>query len=270
MRRKDRSAAREFLAEGRQATAEALADGAARLLLVAPDAVGQHQDLLAVAYEAGVPAVTVEATAFAQLCGTVTPQGILAVCRMVDRSLTDALGPAARLVVFCDRIRDPGNLGTVIRCADAFGADAVLVSADSVDLYNPKAVRASTGSIFHLPIAVGIEVSEAITLARAGGLAVLGADAAAPDTVDDLARTGALAAPTLWVLGNEAWGLGADHAGLPDRLVALPMYGRAESLNLATAAAVLLYASATAQRSADLSDSVVARATTESDNSAAG
>jgi TrmH family RNA methyltransferase len=250
LRRKDRLAAGEFLAEGRQAVSEALATaGIVRRLLVSQAAVDHHQDLLRTAAEMSLPIGAVPAKAFGQLADTVTPQGVLAVCRTVDVPLSQALTADARLVVLCDRIRDPGNLGTVIRCADAFGADAVLVSADSVDLHNPKTVRASTGSIFHLRIAVGVDLAEAVAAARTAGLTVLGADGAADTSVDDLARSGDLAAPTLWVFGNEAWGLTADHAALVDRSVALPIYGRAESLNLSTAAAVLLYASATAQRS---------------------
>ena len=138
----------------------------------------------------------------------------------------------------------------MIRCADAFGADAVLVSADSVDAYNPKTVRASTGSLFHLPVGLGVDVAETVGHARAAGLAVLGADGSGSHTLDELDRSGALTRPTLWVLGNEAWGLPAGHADLMDMLVRVPIYGRAESLNLSTAAAVLLYATATAQRRA--------------------
>lgn len=261
LRRKDRLAVGEFLAEGRQAVSEALgrqavgderttASDTVRRLLVSDAAVDDHQDLLNVAVRAGLPVVAVPARTFAELTDTVTPQGILAVCRTVDVPLADALRPDARLVVLCDQIRDPGNLGTVIRCADAFGADAVLVSADSVDVYNPKTVRASTGSLFHLPIATGVDLADATRVAREHGLAVFGADGGAHATIDDLAWSGELAAPTVWVLGNEAWGLPPERAALLDRLVALPIYGRAESLNLSTAAAVLLYASATAQRAA--------------------
>jgi TrmH family RNA methyltransferase len=137
----------------------------------------------------------------------------------------------------------------VIRCSDAFGANAVLVSRDSVDIYNSKAVRATTGSLFHLPITISVELSGAVTLARDAGLHMFGADASGDSTIDDLARSGELAQPTLWVFGNEAWGLPPQHVTLLDRLVALPIYGRAESLNISTAAAVFLYASATAQRS---------------------
>jgi RNA methyltransferase, TrmH family len=250
LRRKDRHLARRFIAEGRQATIEALRHlGTVNELIVADDSVIRHVDLLDIASNAGIRIAVASPRAVAELADTVTPQGVIAVCQMIDVSLEEALAGAPRLVVLCDQVRDPGNAGTVIRCADAFGADAVLISRDSVDVYNPKAVRATTGSLFHLPLAIGVDLADAASLARKAGLQVLGADADAPSTVDDLARSGALAQPTLWVLGNEAWGLPAQHATLLDRLVALPIYGRAESLNLSTAAAVLLYASASAQRS---------------------
>jgi TrmH family RNA methyltransferase len=252
LRRKERLATGRFLAEGRQAVAEALArPGTVLDLLVGEDTVSRHQDLLRVAVEAGVRVGSLPAAQLATLADTVTPQGVLAVCGVVDVPLAEALTGAPRLVVLCDAVRDPGNLGTVIRCADAFGADAVLVSADSVDLYNPKTVRASTGSLFHLPVAVEVDLAAAVQRARELGLAVHGADGAGPVSVDDLAAAGQLSRPVLWVLGNEAWGLPPEHVALLDSLVALPMYGRAESLNLSTAAAVFLYATATAQRAGD-------------------
>jgi TrmH family RNA methyltransferase len=250
LRRKDRQLARRFLAEGRQAISEALRQpGTVVELIVADDCVGRYSDLLDIARNGGARIAVAPARAAAELAATMTPQGLIAVCQMVDVPLVEALAGIPRLVVLCDQVRDPGNVGTVIRCADAFGADAVLISRDSVDVYNAKAVRASTGSLFNLPLAIGVDLADAASLARKAGLQVFGADASAPSTVDHLARSGVLAQPTLWVLGNEAWGLPAQHARLLDRLVALPIYGRAESLNLSTAAAVLLYASATAQRS---------------------
>ena len=249
LRRKERASSQTFLAEGRQAVAEALRrPGTVVDLLVGDGTVERHQDLLAESVEAGVPVWSVADAHLATLADTVTPQGILAVCRTVDVGLDEALAGAPRLVVLCDQVRDPGNLGTVIRCADAFGADAVLVSQDSVDLWNAKTVRASTGSVFHLPVAVEVDLVQAVDRARALGMAVYGADGAGPATVDDLAAAGQLRRPVLWVMGNEAWGLPPGHADLMDALVALPMYGRAESLNLSTAAAVFLYATATAQR----------------------
>jgi RNA methyltransferase, TrmH family len=254
LRRKDRQLARRFLAEGRQATSEALRrPGTVVELIVADESVGRHLDLLHAASNAGIRTVVASPRAVAELSATVTPQGLVAVCRMIDVGIDEALAGSPRLVVLCDQVRDPGNLGTVIRCADAFGADAVMVSRDSVDVYNAKTVRATTGSLFHLPLAIAVDLSDAITLARKAGLQVFGADASAPFTVDDLRRSGELAQPTVWVLGNEASGLPPQHLSMLDRLIALPIYGSAESLNLSTAAAVFLYASATAQN-ADLSE----------------
>lgn len=217
-------------------------------LLVADDRVDRHRELLATASDLGVRIAAAPTRAVDELADTVTPQGVVAVCQMVDIATAEALTGRPRLVVMCDQVRDPGNLGTVIRCADAFGADAVLVSRSSVELYNAKTVRATTGSLFHLPIAIDVDLAEAVTQARQAGLHVFGADAAASCTVNELAQSGELTRPTAWVLGNEAWGLPAEHTSLFDRLVALPRYGQAESLNLSTAAAVFLYASATAQR----------------------
>jgi RNA methyltransferase, TrmH family len=254
LRRKERQRTRRFIAEGRQATTEALRQPSTVIdLIVADDSVARHGDLLDIASKAGIRVAVAPLRAVAELADTVTPQGLIAVCQMIDVPLDEALAGKPRLVALCDQVRDPGNLGTVIRCADAFGADAVLVSRDSVDLYNAKVVRATTGSLFHLPLAVEVDLSEAATLAREAGLLVFGADSRAGCVIDDLAASGELAQPTMWVLGNEAWGLPPEHASRLDRLVALPLYGRAESLNLSTAAAVFLYASATAQRAAESS-----------------
>ena len=253
LRRKERQLSHRFLAEGRQAVSEALRRPRTVIaLIVADDSVGRHFDLLETASDTSAQIAVAPASAVTELAATVTPQGLVAVCQTVDVTAAEALGGTPRLVVLCDQVRDPGNLGTVIRCADAFGADAVLVSSDSVDLYNAKVVRATTGSLFHLPLAVGVDFPEAVTLARDSGLHIFGAESRARCTIDDLAASGELAQPTLWVLGNEAWGLTPEHVSRLDRLVALPLYGRAESLNLSTAAAVLLYASATAQRAIDV------------------
>jgi TrmH family RNA methyltransferase len=181
LRRKERVALSRFLAEGRQAVSEALRrPGTVLDLLVGADVVARHQDLLRLAAAAGIPVAAVPPAQLATLADTVTPQGILAVCSTVDVGLEQALEGSPRLVVLCDQVRDPGNLGTVVRCADAFGADAVLVSAGSVDLYNAKTVRASTGSLFHLPVAVEVGLEEAVGRARRLGLAVYGTDGGGP------------------------------------------------------------------------------------------
>jgi TrmH family RNA methyltransferase len=152
-------------------------------------------------------------------------------------------------VVICADIRDPGNAGTVIRTADAAGADGVVLAGSSVDAYNPKTVRASVGSLFHLPVAVEPDIAAAVAAARAAGLNVLAADGAG-EVVLDRGADRLLAGPTAWLFGNEAWGLPPETAALADHRVRIPIHGRAESLNLSTAAAVCLYASAAAQRGA--------------------
>jgi TrmH family RNA methyltransferase len=143
-------------------------------------------------------------------------------------------------------VRDPGNAGTVLRTADAAGADAVVFTDASVDPYNGKCVRAGAGSLFHLPVAMGVSVNvrNAVDHLRATGLRVLAADGAGEATLDDVDLT----RPTAWIFGNEAWGLPEEILSLTDEVVRVPIYGRAESLNLATAAAVCLYASARAIR----------------------
>jgi TrmH family RNA methyltransferase len=175
---------------------------------------------------------------------------MVAVCHRLDTTLSDALSPSPRLVVLLAHVRDPGNVGSVIRAADAAGADAVLVSDESVDVYNPKAVRASVGSLFHVPIVVGVAIGTALEQCRTAGLRVLAADGTGPLDLDDEADSGALRTPTCWIFGNEAWGLPEDVRSLADAVVRIPIHGRAESLNLSTAAAVCLYASARAQRRA--------------------
>jgi RNA methyltransferase, TrmH family len=139
----------------------------------------------------------------------------------------------------------------VLRSADAAGADAVIFADASVDLYNGKCVRASAGSLFHLPVVAGGRLPAAIADLRQAGLRILAADGRAGSTLDDPATGEALSAPTAWLFGNEAWGLPEDLLALADESVAVPIYGRAESLNLASAAAVCLYASASAQRAAN-------------------
>ena len=188
----------------------------------------------------------VDDAALASLSDAVTPAGVVAVCRFLDVPLATVVDAAPRLVALCADVRDPGNAGTVIRCADAAGADAVLLAGHSVDPYNPKTVRATVGSLFHLPIVVEPDPATAVRAAQAAGLQVLAADGAGEvdlDAADEL-----LAAPTAWLFGNEAWGLPDELAALTDHRVRIPIHGRAESLNLSTAAAVCLYASARVQR----------------------
>jgi RNA methyltransferase, TrmH family len=254
-KRSFREADRLFLAEGPQAVREALARAEASPaerqvtdLFVAPDAEQRHADLVRRADALAVPVSRLPGAELAALSGTVTPQGVVAVCRFLDVSLAAALEGSPQLVSVLVQVRDPGNAGTVLRASDAAGADAVVLTDASVDPYNGKAVRASAGSLFHLPVVAGVPVAAAVAALRAAGLRVLAADGGGEVDLFEAAESGALAAPTAWLFGNEAWGLPAEVAALADQVVRVPIHGRAESLNLATAAAVCLYASAQAQR----------------------
>jgi len=186
--------------------------------------------------------------AIAALAGSSSPQGVVAVCGFIDVDLDRALTGKPRMVALAAQIRDPGNMGTLIRCADAAGADAVILTAASADPYNDKAVRASAGSLFHLPLVTGTTLEAAVSALHSRHFAVIGAAGSAELTLDASRASGSLGGPVAWVFGNEAWGLTDETRALCDREVAVPVYGRAESLNVATAAALCLYTTAWAQR----------------------
>jgi TrmH family RNA methyltransferase len=182
----------------------------------------------------------------AALSETKTPQGLVAVCALTQPSAEDVLARSPRLLVALVEPNDPGNLGAVIRTADAAGADAVFVDG-GVDCYNGKVVRATAGSLFHLPI-VESATLDLLTTTAAAGIAAFATTGAGGVSLDALADDGRLAAPTLWLFGTEAHGLPEAVVSVADQAVRIPVHGRAESLNLAAAAAVCLYASARAQR----------------------
>ncbi|HEX5569452.1 MAG TPA: RNA methyltransferase [Streptomyces sp.] len=248
-RRVSRAEHRLFLAEGPQAVREALTlPGCVREVFAVPEAALSHPDLLAAASSVGVPWQPVDDAALASLAETVNPQGLVAVCRFLDEPFATLLERRPRLMAVCADVRDPGNAGTVIRCADAAGAGGVVLTGSSVDPYNGKVVRATVGSLFHVPIAVESRAAEVIAALRSTGTTVLAADGSGEVDLDDAADEGLLSRPTAWLFGNEAWGLPDEVAALADHRVRIPIHGRAESLNLATAAAVCLYASARAHR----------------------
>jgi TrmH family RNA methyltransferase len=239
---------RAFLAEGPQAVAEAFSSGA-RIsdLFVTVPARSRHADLVTAMAGAGIGVHTVSGEVMDELAQTVTPQGLLAVCGFIDVPLTE-LAPGLSLVALLANVRDPGNAGTVLRTADAAGAHAVIFADASVDPYNGKCVRASAGSLFHLPVVAGARIEDAVATMRAAGLRIVAADGRSGRSLDEPEVQARLAEPTAWMFGNEAWGLPPELVALADEPIAVPIYGRAESLNLAAAAAVCLYASARAQR----------------------
>ncbi|GGL09188.1 TrmH family RNA methyltransferase [Mangrovihabitans endophyticus] len=245
-RRRDRDRAGRFLAEGPQAVRSALLAGAVLELFGTPSALDRHAELAARAPQ--VSPVTDEA--LAALAETVQPQGLVAVCAQADVSLAEALAKRPRLVAVAAEIRDPGNAGTVLRTADAAGAGAVVFAGDAVDPYNGKCVRSSAGSLFHVDVVrAPLPVVDDL---RAAGLQVLATTGHGDTDLDRLLDDRLLARPTAWLFGSEAHGLPEAVMAAADHRVRVPIYGGAESLNLAAAAAVCLYASARAQRQESL------------------
>lgn len=248
-----RRAAREktgrFLVEGPQAVGELLAHAPERAVAVyvTADAAARHSGLVAAATGTGVRLQTCTDQVLDEMADTTHPQGVLAVARIVTRSVQEVLAGlgASDYVVVLTNVRDPGNAGTVIRGADAFGAAAVLLSDASVDVHNPKVVRSSVGAIFHLPISAGSPVPELLRACHAAGLELLAADGTGATLLPDVDLSG----PHAWVMGNEAWGLQPEVLSACDQVVAVPIV-RVESLNLAMAATVCLHASAAARHSA--------------------
>lgn len=224
---------------------EALRESRPHELFVTEAAAGKHAELVRQASTAGVTVSAINDRAAQLLSETVTPQGIVAVCDTVDVPLAEALAGRPRLVAVLAGIADPGNAGSVLRVADAAGADAVIFAGAAVDPHNGKCVRASTGSLFHLPVARVKDITEVLAGCRDAGLRVVAADGAAGATIDD---PGVLGEPTAWLFGNEAHGLPAELIAAADQALRVPIYGAAESLNLSTAAAVCLYASARSHR----------------------
>lgn len=234
-----RRRAARFLAEGPNLVEAALRRGLVSEVFATEAAMDRFGDLLA-----AVPVQLVTERAAKALSDTVTPVGLVAVCRLPEVSLDDVLAAEPRLIAVPVQISEPGNAGTLIRAADAMGADAVVLAGNSVDPYNSKCLRASAGSIFSLPV-IG-EPDEAATVAQlqAAGMQVLAT------TIDGEVSLDAvdLAPRTAWLFGPEAHGLPTELAAAADHRVHIPMPGHSESLNIASAASICLYQSARAHR----------------------
>lgn len=242
-RRAVRAAEGRFVVEGPQAVRAALVAGALLELFVEP---GRHDDLAACARSAGAAVAEVSPAVLAAMADTISPQGVIGVAPLLDVALDSLAAP--RLVAVLDQVNDPGNAGTVLRTADAAGADAVVFTEGSVDPHNPKCVRSTAGSLWHLPVVSGPRLDDVVRRLRGLGLQVLATTGAGAQDLDALIDDGSLAAPTVWLFGPEAAGLSEAALRSADHTVRIPMRGRAESLNLSAAAAICLHASARAQR----------------------
>jgi TrmH family RNA methyltransferase len=241
-RRSVRDAERAFVAEGSKVIAEALAAGVVlESLYLAP---GADDPLVEQARAAGARVRELAPGVLEKVTDAVNPQPLLAVAPYVDVSLNEIADPQ-RVMVLVD-VRDPGNAGTVLRTAEAAGIDGVVFCNGSVDIFNPKCVRASAGSLFHVPVVRGGDALAVVTALQARGLRCLGtvADGGEPyDQVD-------WRSPVAVVLGNEAHGLPEGLSDVLDGFVTIPMEGRSESLNVGMAAAVLAFEMSRQRRAA--------------------
>ena len=279
-RRHTRDKYERFLVEGPRGVGEAVRHAAAHVhdLYLTPEAADRHADILARARAAGLYTHTVTPRVMAAM--SADAQGVLAVVATTalaagpqeggagagegpaerpDASSAGAGADAeaagaglaerlagARLVAVLAEAQDPGNAGTIIRTADAAGADAVVLMRGSVDATNPKVVRSTAGSLFHLPVLRGAGLEEVLEALDGAGLAVLAADGSGPVSLFDADEL--LARPCAWLFGNEARGLSPEALERAEAVVSVPVLGAAQSLNVAAAAAVCLYASVRAQR----------------------
>jgi TrmH family RNA methyltransferase len=222
-------------------------DHEVRELFVTDAAADREPDLMRAAARHRVTVRVVTERVLARLGDTVTPQGVVAVVALPTTDLAGVLAASPRLIVVLDVVADPGNAGTIIRTSDALGADAVVVTEGSADPYAGKVVRSAAGSLLHLPVLTGVEAAAAVESIQAAGMTVLATAADGEVSLDDLMGSEALTRPTAWLLGNEAHGLPRALLDRADRVVRVPLRGRAESLNLAATAAICLHASARAQ-----------------------
>jgi len=236
LKRSSRDRERRFLVEGAQAVREALAYGSPLEVLFH---TGAEDPLLREAASSGVPLEALSPEAMARLTATVTPQGLVGISPFVDVEF-EVLPPQMSCVAVLCAGRDPGNAGTVLRSADASGADAVVFAGGSVDPYNPKTVRASAGSLFHITTVREADPAAAVQAMKSRGMRVYATAAEAEQDLYSLDLSG----PSAFLLGNEAWGLPDELTALADATVRIPMFGRAESLNMASAATLCLFEAA--------------------------
>jgi TrmH family RNA methyltransferase len=236
-----RRRAARFLAEGPNLVEAALRRGLVSEVFVTEAAMARFGGMLA-----DVPVHQVTERAAKALSDTVTPVGLVAVCSVPETDLDDVLAASPRLVAVAVEISEPGNAGTLIRIANAMGADAVVLAGHSVDPYNGKCLRASAGGIFSIPVVAKADTAGAVAALMDSGLRVLATTVDGEVSLDDVE----LSQPTAWLFGPESHGLPSELANMATHRVRIPMPGSAESVNVASAASICLYQSARAHRRA--------------------
>jgi RNA methyltransferase, TrmH family len=229
-----------FFIEGTRLVEEAFRSGAPVETLLLSDSkreTGKLDEIIHMANDHGVEMIEVNDAVISHVTDTQTPQGVVAIVRYYEHDLEQSIqGKRDALYLALEQIQDPGNLGTMIRTADAVGATGVFIGLGSVDLYNPKVVRATMGSLFHLPV-FEVDLLNVLPALKERGIQVIGTSVQADQTVYDVDLTGNV----VFVIGSEAHGLSEEMRMLVDTEVNLPMPGSAESLNAAVASAVILY-----------------------------
>ena len=240
LKSRERRDQRLFLVEGPQAVREAVAAGFVQTLLV------DHTRESVVEDFGDIADAFVTPKAMDSLTETEQPQGVVAICAMPTRTVDDVLAEQPTLLAVCVGINDPGNLGTIIRTADAAGAHAVLITSGSADAYNGKVIRSTAGSIFHIPVIQQLDADELAVALSGAGFHSFGLAGGGATSLFDMDES-LLQEPTAWWLGSEAHGLPLS---LLSRIqpVSIPMQGSAESLNVATAAGIALFSSTRARR----------------------
>ncbi len=237
------------MAEGANAVDAAVATRRARVLLATEAALDRHHELVTSAAVSGVEVLRISEGAAGKLTETITSTGLFVVCDLVDVALETVLADRPALLAVPVEMNDPGNAGTLIRTADAMGADAVILAGDSVDPHNGKSVRSTAGSLFHIPIARERSVDVVLDALNAAGVSICATAGEGELSLPDAREV--LSGPTAWLFGTEAHGLAPEVLARADHRISIPIRGRAESLNLAAAAAICLYASAEAHPAVD-------------------
>ncbi len=238
--RKGREKYGEFFVEGIRGVEQLLENGAAiRTVIYSEEVCGINggEDLLSRLRENGTDVCRVDGSLFGKMTDTVTPQFILALVGIKDYILSDILSKETLMLVIVDGIQDPGNLGTIIRTADAAGADGVILFKGTADPYSPKCVRSTMGSISGIPVFTGNSVEDTFKVLESGGVKIIAAstDGDMPYYREDFRGKTAI------VIGSEAAGISPGVREYADRFARIPMRGKAESLNAAVACGIILY-----------------------------
>lgn len=239
--KKERRESGLFLAEGLQFIREAARVGSTPKIETLYLTTGARIKLAAEGLEIRhLATVDVSDAVMREMGETVTPQGIIGLCQMSDLSMKDLEIAPNKKYIYLHEIQDPGNAGTILRTADATGFSGVITAPNSVDLFSPKVVRASAGSLWHLPVVERVELADLLSAWPNNSIFAL--VVAAKKSLLEIEYSD----PSLWIFGNEAHGLPQTESELWDResritSISIPMSGNAESLNLAAAASILMF-----------------------------